>query len=65
MVHPFVFANSTELVVGELLLYHVSRQIERWAFPGPSVEDLSSLIDHLAPENLRSATCASGCPADR
>ncbi|GMK57803.1 hypothetical protein CspeluHIS016_0406370 [Cutaneotrichosporon spelunceum] len=28
-LHPFAFANSTELLVGELLLYHVGRGIER------------------------------------
>jgi len=29
LVHPFVFANSTELLMGELLLYNVGVGIER------------------------------------
>ena len=29
LVHPFMFANSTELLMGELVLYQVGVQIER------------------------------------
>lgn len=29
LVHPFAFANSTELVMGELLLYNIGVGIER------------------------------------
>jgi hypothetical protein len=28
-VHPFVFTNSTELLLGELLLYYVGVGVER------------------------------------
>jgi hypothetical protein len=33
LVHPFAFANSTELFMAELVLYNVGVSIERYVFP--------------------------------
>jgi hypothetical protein len=32
LVHPILFANSTELLLGELLLYSAGRTIERCVY---------------------------------